>query len=153
MAARGMKRLIIGLFCFLTFFLVCNLATAFSESIQVPAGETETRAVNMKEGDRISGRVAIVGQSLNFSIHSPDGQAIINNTLSDPIDFQFAATATGTYGFYFENTYSDEAKLVTLNYNVQHYIFGFPQEYMILFFIVGLALVAVVVYAAMSPKP
>ncbi|UCH32699.1 MAG: emp24/gp25L/p24 family protein [Candidatus Bathyarchaeota archaeon] len=142
-----------GLFCFLTFFLVCNLANAFSESIQVPAGETETRAVNMKEGDRISGRVTIVGQSLNFSIYSPDGQTIINSTLSDPIDFQFVATATGVYGFYFENTFSNEANLVTLNYNVQYYIFGFPQEYIILFFIVGLALVAVVVYAAMSPKP
>jgi hypothetical protein len=153
MVAEGMKKVIAVLYVLLAFLLICNPVSGYSESIQVPARGTETRTVDMNKGDQISGRVSIVGHPLNFSISGPDGQVILNNTLTNPMDFQFTAPTTGSYNLHFENLFSDEMKFVTLNYNVQHYIFGVPQEYMILFFIVGIALVALVVYVAMSPRP
>ena len=60
---------------------------------------------------------------------------------------------SGIYEFVFENLFSEETKQVTLHYNVQHYIFGYPQEYVLVFFIVGLAVLAVAIFTLLSPKP
>ena len=148
-----MKNLASVLFILLVFCLMCGIANAYSETIELPAKDSATRTVDLNEGDRISGRITIVGNAINFSISDPDDRIILSYTITDPTDFQLTVSKTGTYNFHFENWFSEEIKFVTLNYNVQHYIFGFPQEYVLVFFIVGIALVAVVVFVAMSPKP
>ncbi len=153
MVAESMKKVLTVLWVLLAFSLACNLANAYSETVKVAAGGKEERDVGLSDGDSVSGRVTLVAQAINFSISDPDGAIILSYTVSGPVDFQFTASKAGTYVFHFENSFSDVEKSVTFNYNAQHYIFGFPQEYIILFAIVGLALVAVVVFAAMSPKP
>ena len=138
---------------FAAFVLTCGLVNAYSVTFSLPAGEEDgTKSVSMNAGDEISGHVTVIPSAINFSISNPDGDVFLNYS-GTQIDFRFTASKTGTYTFYFNNTLSDEDKSVTFNYNVQHYIFGFPQEYVILFAIVGLSLVAVVVFIAMSPKP
>lgn len=146
-----MKRLLTVLCILLAFFLGCGLADAYSRTIELQESETET--VNLNDEDVVSGRIIVVGNPINFSVSDPDDMIILNYTNIAQEDFQFTASQTGTYIFHFENFFSEEIKFVTLNYNVQHYIFGFPQEFIILFVIVGLALGAVVVFVAMSPKP
>jgi len=71
------------------------------------------------------------------------------NAYSETIELKGGASKTRTVNL---NTGDEISGRVTI-VGVQHYIFGFPQEYILLFIIVGLSLVAVVVFAAMSPKP
>jgi hypothetical protein len=152
MVAKIMKKLAIVL-CIFFFILMCNLAKAYSETIELPAGEEKIKVVNLNNGDYFFIQVTIVGNPMNFSISDPDGYAVLNQSASGRMDFQFTATKSGVYNLHFNNEFSDETKFVTFNYNVQRYIFGFPQEYIILFAIVGLALIAVVIFVALSPKP
>lgn len=141
-------------------FILCVLSLGFveasSETFAVDAGESATRIVTLNEGDDVYGRITIVGvkeSQINISVSDPDGGIVLSYQNVGLVDFQFRASKTGQYGFEFQNLLAEEAKHVTFNYNVQHYIFGFPQEYILLFVIVGLGLVAVVVFVAMSPKP
>jgi hypothetical protein len=148
-----MKKALAVLCSILIVSWICSFANAYSETIELPGRHEEKRTVSLNAEDVVSGRVAIVGSAINFSISDPENRIIQNYTLTNPTDFRFTASKAGTYSFRFENWFSDRTKFVSLNYNVQHYIFGFPQEYFLLFAVVALALVAVVVFVAMSPKP
>ncbi|UCE96602.1 MAG: emp24/gp25L/p24 family protein [Candidatus Bathyarchaeota archaeon] len=136
--------------------LLIGFAQGFSETFTVPAGDNFTKIVNLNEGDEVSGRVAVVGVEeslINFSISDPGNIVILDHSNIGLRDFKFTAPRTGTYSFHFQNQFSQETKHITLNYNVQHFIFGLPQELILVFVIVGLALIAIVVFIAMSPKP
>jgi len=144
--------------CFMFIFCILPLGfvQASSETFTVAAEESAFRIVTLNEGDEAYGRITVVGveeNTMNISVSDPDGDTILSYQNVGLVDFRFAASKTGQYSFEFQNLLAQETKHVTFNYNVQHYIFGFPQEYIILFVIVGLALVAVVVFVAMSPRP
>jgi len=153
MVVESMKNLFAVISILLAFVLVCGFVNAYSGTIDLKGWESVTRTVNLNGGDEVVGRITIVGKPINFSISDPDGRIILNYTNIALKDFQFTTSKTGNYSFHFENLFSEETKFVTFNYNVQHYIFGFPQEYVLVFVIVGLSLVAVVVFVVMSPKP
>ncbi len=140
-------------FALLVFGLACDLSNAYSESIELAVGASETRPVDLQDGDLTSGRMTLVSGSISFSVVSPDGSVMQENTVTGAADFRFTAPASGRYSFIFQNNISEETAFITFNYNVQHYIFGFPQEFVLLFAVVGLALIAVVVFVALSPKP
>jgi hypothetical protein len=148
-----MKRFFTFLGPLIALVLLAGLVSAYSDTFELPAKDSVKREVNLNAEDVVSGRVAIVGMPINFSVLDPDDVVISNYTVDGSLDFNFSAAKAGKYQLRFENWFSDEVKSVTLNYNVQHYIFGFPQEFALLFIIVGVALVAVVIFVAMSPKP
>jgi hypothetical protein len=148
-----MKRFFTVLCSLIALVLLAGVVNAYSNTFELPAGNSVTKEVDLNAEDVVSGRVTIVGKAINFSVSDPDDIVISNYTVNGPLDFSFTAAKVGTYRFSFENLYSEEATFVTLNYNVQHYIFGFPQEFALLFIIVGVALVGVVIFIAMSPKP
>jgi hypothetical protein len=148
-----MKKGLVVLCCLVIASLICSVVNAYSETIELPARDGKKRTVDLNAGDVVSGHVTLVGNAINFSISNPEEAIVLNYTLINPTDFKFTASMTGTYSFHFENWFSDEVKFVSLNYNVQHYIFGVPQEYFLLFIVVVVALIAIVVFVAMSPKP
>jgi hypothetical protein len=151
--AKDMKRFFAFLCSLIALVLLAGVVSAYSSTFELPAGDSITRDVDLNAEDVVSGRITIVGSAINFSVLDPDDIIISNYTVDGPLDFSFTAAKAGKYNFHFENCFSDKAKSVTLNYNVQHYIFGFPQEFALLFIIVGVALIAVVIFIAMSPKP
>lgn len=138
------------LYCLLT----CP-AQAYSGNFIVEAGGSFPKALDLNEGDRVSGRFVVVSHEsiINFSILDANQNPILSYKNVGSRSFQFTVLESGVYTLQFENLFSEEAKQVTLNYDVQHYILGFPQEYVLLFVVVGLALVAVAVFAILSPKP
>lgn len=151
--AKSMKHRLPVLCILLAYSLMCGVTEAYSGTIRLEGGEKKTIARDFNADDVVSGRVTLVGSAINFSISDPEARIVLAFTVSGPADFQFTASTTGTYNLHFENWSPDESKSVSLNYDVQHYIFGFPQELFLLFIIVGLALIAIVVFVAMSPKP
>lgn len=131
-------------------------AKAFSQTFTLKSGEDNTIQVNLEEGDQVSGRISVVGvqdSTINFSITDSEEREIVRILNVGLRDFEFKAEEPGGYRFHFENYFSQETKQVAFNYNVRHYIFGFPQEFILLFLIVGIAVVAIIVFIAMSPKP
>jgi multisubunit Na+/H+ antiporter MnhC subunit len=146
-----MRRNLTVLSILLVCALVCGVATAYSATIKVNEQSVETRTVKLNEGDLVFMHLTVIPSGVNFSILTPASQAILNSTNLAETDLQFSASAAGDYLLQFEN-WTPETKFVTLNYNVQHYIFGFPQEFVLLFIVIGLALVAVIAFVAMSPR-
>lgn len=128
---------------------------AYSGNFDVGAGDSTTRILELSEGDKVSGKIVVVGLEsiINFSIINPKQTPIQSYQNVGSRDFKFMTNESGVYEFVFENLFSEESKQVTLHYDVQHYILGYPQEYVLAFFIVGLAVVAVVIFALLSPKP
>jgi preprotein translocase subunit SecY len=151
--SQAMKRSLAVLSILFALVLVAGIVYAYSETLELPVGDSRTREVDLNAEDVVSGRLTIVGNAINFSVTDPDGKIILNYTVNNPLDFKFTAAKAGKYHFHFENWSSEEVKYATFNYNVQHYIFGFPQAFVILFVIVGVALIAVVIFVAMSPRP
>ena len=68
------------------------------------------------------------------------------------MSFSFLTTEAGTYTLHFDNTQSTETKTVTLNYDVEHYILGMPQEMFLTIVIVTLAVLTVAAFVLVG-KP
>lgn len=148
-----MKKFTVFLCSFLVFTLACGLARGYSETIVLEGGATAARTVSLAEGDEVSGRLTLVGDSISFYVSDPDNIIVLNYSNVTLTNFRFSAAKTGDYTFRFENLGSENTQHATFNYGVQHYILGFPQEIVLLFAICCLALFAIVVFALMSPKP
>ncbi len=153
MVAQTMKPSLAVLCGIFIFNLLVGFALASTENFQLLAGDKKTVKVEMSKDDRISGSVIIVGETIAFSVTDPENNIVLNQTVTGPLEFQHTAEKTGTYNLHFENLLHDKDVSVTLNYNVQRYIFGFPQEFIMLFIIVGIALIGIIIFVAMSPKP
>ena len=143
----------IAIFLITCSSLICSVY-ASSDNFDIDAGDSKTITLNLNEGDRVSVKVVVVGieSIINFSIVDPNQNTIQNYQNEGSINFQFIVDEQGVYEIVFENL-SEEPKQITINIDVQHYIFGYPQEYILLFIIVGLAVVAVAIFTLLSPKP
>lgn len=87
-----------------------------------------------------------------FSISFPNGTAKDFGASSD-LGYSFVCDAEGEYTMNFSNTNQTKSKLVTLNYEIDHYIFGMPQ---LLFMVMPIAVVSMVgfsVYLGLSREP
>jgi multisubunit Na+/H+ antiporter MnhC subunit len=133
--------------------LLIPTVEAATESFTVRAGQEETKSVNLAAEDRVLIRFTVTGQTtsvLNFYILDPYGYVmeIFENTGS--VDYTFVCSQEGRYELHFSNIASAEDKLVVLDYEVEHYIFGMPQMLFLTFIIVGTCIVAVTVFILMS---
>jgi len=124
-----------------------------SQTFTVPAGKEVIKTIGLNEGDVVSGRVNVVGGSDNpikFYVTDPNGSVIVRFDKASATDFGFTASRTGTHSLHFDNTLADSDKTVTINYEVQHYILGMPQEYFYMFVVVFIGLLGVIVFIALA---
>ncbi|MDH5437771.1 MAG: emp24/gp25L/p24 family protein [Candidatus Bathyarchaeota archaeon] len=133
----------------LTFFLIitslitCN-ANATTENLTVAPESEVTKSLNLQNDDRVAIGFTVVGQTinaLNFSVTDPNGDTIIQYDTVGQKSFSLHATTAGVYTLHFDNSQSLEEKMVTLNYDVQHYIMGIPQT---LFYVLVIAVISVI---------
>jgi hypothetical protein len=75
--------------------------------------------------------------------------------LGEVSDFRtsFICDLEGQYTLNFTNNDQMENKLVTLNYEVEHYIFGMPQMLFMVIVIAVVSVVGVAVFIGLSKKP
>jgi len=130
------------------FLLVASLATcsvnATTESITVPPRSEVTRSLKLQTDDRVTIGFSVVGQTvnaINFSVTDPNGDIIVRYKTVGQRSFSLHATTPGVYTLHFGNSDSSEEKMVTLNYDIQHYIFGLPQT---LFYVFVIGVVSVI---------
>jgi multisubunit Na+/H+ antiporter MnhC subunit len=66
------------------------------------------------------------------------------------LNYAFVCSQEGEYKLHFSNVVSAEDKLVSLDYEVQHYIFGMQQNLFLTLIVVGICVAAKAVFVLMS---
>jgi hypothetical protein len=120
--------------CTLIFILLISLSStvqAATESLTVNAGKEIIRSIELGSEDRIQLTFQVLGiaqsdDKLHFWMIFP------NATMKDygavtQATINFISGIKGSLELHFDNNNSSDAKLVTLNYDIEHYIFGMPQ--------------------------
>ncbi|MEM3695107.1 MAG: hypothetical protein QXJ11_04015 [Candidatus Bathyarchaeia archaeon] len=126
--------------------MLVQLAVAASTSFTMRGGEEVTKVLKLAVEDHVLISFSVVGgdNTIRFYLVCPNG------TVRDFGDvgyfhYTFVCDFEGDYVLRFSNVGSAVDKLVTLNYEVEHYIFGVPQ---MLFLTVVIAIVCVVMVAS-----
>ncbi len=115
---------------------------AATRSFTVPSGEEITEILSLAVEDHVTVIFTVGGLTegtVDFYMTFPNG-TVKEFGRRASLDYRFICDLTGEYVLHFSNEYSTQGVLVTLNYEIQHYIFGIPQT---LFFTLIIAAVCV----------
>jgi len=148
------KLLIRFLFIVIVFSIIIKLAEATAMNFTVHGGEEEIRTINLAVEDHVLIRFTVVGQSDNtlyFYMTYPNGTVKEFGKVGY-FHYPFVCDLEGDYVLHFFNVDSPEDKLVTLDYEIQHYIFGIPQMLFLTIIIVLVCVAAVAAFILMG-KP
>lgn len=129
-------------------FALTGLAEATTTNFTVKHGEEVTYVINLAVEDRVLIKFTVVGQTahiLHFSMTFPNATVRDFGEVGD-FRYSFICDVEGEYTLNFVNNDLTENKLVTLNYEVEHYIFGMPQMLFLTVIIVVLCVAAVATY-------
>ncbi len=137
-----------GIFLLMLFLLIAGLVAcsvkAETENFVVPPDNEVIRTLNLQEDDRVAIGFTVVGQTtsaLGFYITDPSGNIVVRHESAGQRSFSLHAMTSGVYTFHFDNHDFLEEKMVTLNYDVQHYILGIPQTF---FYVLVIAVISVI---------
>lgn len=145
--------------CFLlimpTLLMFVGFAQATVLTLTIQNGETMTYPIELAIDDHVLIQFTVTGQAANtihFSMISPNGTVRDFGDVGN-YHFTFICNAKGDYVFNFTNTDLTENKLVTLNYEIDHYIFDMPQMYFMTMLIAVICVGGVAVFIMLSKKP
>jgi hypothetical protein len=143
------------LFIVIVLVILVQLADATATSFTVPKGEEITRSISLVVEDRVLVKFTVVGQTastLDFCITDPNGDVKVEYSNVGTVSCPFVCDEAGEYVLHFSNTDTSEDKLVTLDYEISHYIFGIPQILFLTIIIVLVSVAAVATFILMG-KP
>jgi len=137
-----------GIFLLMLFLLIVGLVAcsveAETENFSVAPKTEVPKLLSLQEDDRVAISFTVIGQTtsaLDFYITDPSGNIVIQFESAGQRSFSLHATTSGVYTFHFDNSKFLEEKMVTLNYDVQHYILGIPQTF---FYVLVIAVISVI---------
>ena len=126
----NLKRLHLSALVILALFgFLLGLSVATITSLIVKVGEEVTHPINLTVEDRVLIQYKVLGlnvSALQFSISFPNA-TVKDFDGSGDFSYSFICDVEGEHTLNFVNTDQHEDMRVTLNYEVQHYIFGIPQ--------------------------
>jgi hypothetical protein len=149
------KNLVFPLLATTIVLLFVPAVRATAESFTVRAGQEEMRSLNLTVDDHVQVRFTVTGQATNvldFYITDPQGNITENFGTTGNLNYAFVCSQEGEYKLHFSNVVSTEDKLVSLDYEVQHYIFGMPEMLFWTLVVLGICLVMLAVFFLMG-KP
>lgn len=143
-----MKLLVIFFVAMLGFLVAVCPTKATTSNFTVYGGKEVNKSLELAVEDHVLIKfnvVATVDKAIHFYLIYPNGtQMDFGNRGS--FDHSFVCELEGEYVLRFSNEGSTEDKLVTLNYEVEHYIFGFPQMLFLTMLIAVICVAAVASY-------
>jgi len=149
------KKLLICIFAVAMELLVSvQPVRATASTFTVKGGEEKSKTLNLAVEDRVLIRFTVVGapdNSIHFYMVYPNG-TVRDFGKQGEFSFSFICDLEGEYFLRFSNVDSSTDKLVTLDYEVQHYIFGIPQMLFLTILIVVVSMIAVAAFILMG-KP
>lgn len=138
---------------FLVAFLVtAQFVEATTLNFSVEGGEEVTRKLSLAVEDRVLIKfvvVAVYDKSLHFYMSCPNGTVCDFGSLGS-FQYSFVCGLDGDYVLHFSNVGSNETKHVTLEYEIDHYIFGVPQMLFLTIVIVVVCVCAVAAFILMG---
>ena len=140
------------LIIFSLMIILTEVTQAKTESINVEPGKEITRTVNLVAGDRCSITFTVLGSTpstIHFYMVLPNGTTSDQGEISQYTN-AFFTDAKGECQLHFDNSNSSNAQLVTLNHEVEHYIFGIPQLFFLLIAITVLLMCVAAGYMLMG---
>jgi len=149
------RMLVFSLLILLTLIGFVGSAHAAIRQLTIPNSETVTYPIELSIDDHVIIQFTVVGQASNtlqFSMVSPNGTVRDFGYIGN-FHFTFVCIEKGNYVLNFTNTDLTENKLVTLNYEVDHYIFDMPQMYFMTMLIAVVCVGGVAVFIMLSKKP
>ena len=125
-------------------FLVCSvgIVQAATTSFSVDPGKEFVRTIDLDSGDKIQISFTVLGGTsnmLHFWILLPNATAMDYGEIGQ-CSTNFITNTKGEVELHFDNINSSDSKLVTLNYEIEHYIVGIPQ---MIFLLIVIALLLV----------
>jgi hypothetical protein len=137
------------------FAVLTSNVSATTLQFTVPNGEETLKTLSLSADDHVVVEFTVVGQTsnvLDFYVTDPDGNVQAAFSGTGNVNYPFICNKTGDYVLHFDNTIWSDDKLVTLDYEIQHYIFGMPQMLFLTMIIVLICVAAVAVFILMG-KP
>ena len=132
-----------------------RLGEATITSFVIKSGEEVTHPINLIVEDRVLIQFKVVGGNVNvmqFSMSFPNA-SVRDFGQSGDFSHSFICDMEGEYVLHFVNTDQKDELRVTLDYEVDHYIFGIPQMLFMVILIAVVSLVGVAVFIGLSRKP
>lgn len=135
--------------------VLVGFGEATTGSLTVKQGEEVIHPVDLIVEDRVLIQFKVIGATsslIQFSLTFPNATAKDFGEVSD-FSTSFVCDLEGKYTLNFTNNDQTENKLVTLNYEIAHYIFGMPQILFMVILIAVVSVVGVAVFIGLSQKP
>ncbi|MBN1244062.1 hypothetical protein JXA31_00540 [Candidatus Bathyarchaeota archaeon] len=152
----NLRRLLASMLVILALLAVLTgFGQATITSLTVNGGEEVTQPIGLIVEDRVLIQYKVVGgnvKAMQFSISFPNG-TVKDFGGSGDFSYSFICDAEGEYVLHFVNTDQTEEIRVTLDYEVQHYIFGIPQMLFMVILIAVVSVAGVAVFIGLSRKP
>ena len=152
---QSSKSLIHFLFFIMVVSILVQLAEATTMNFTVHGREEVTKPISLAVEDHVVIKFTVVGQTesvLNFYMVCSNGTLREFGNMVGTFTYSFICNDAGEYVLHFSNKDFSEDKLVTLNYEVGHYIFGIPQMLFLTIIIMLVCMAAVATFIFMS-KP
>ena len=130
-----------------------QVAVAIALNFTVPKNDEVVRSLTLAVDDRVSIKFTVTGQTenvLDFRLQDPNGDIIIEHKKVGNVNEKLVCVVSGDYYLYFSNLESSEDKLITLNYEIGHYIFGIPQILFLTMIIALLCMGAIAAFVMMG---
>jgi hypothetical protein len=152
----NLRRLLVSVLVILALLgVLMGFGQATITSLTVKGGEEVTHPIDLIVEDRVLIQYKVVGGNVNamqFSISFPNA-SVRDFGGSGDFSYSFICDVEGKYVLHFVNTDQTEEVRVTLDYEVQHYIFGIPQMLFMVILIAVVSMVGVAVFIGLSRKP
>ncbi len=130
------------------FVALCQPVMATTLQFNISAGNEKIETLQLTKEDHVAIKIDATGL-IDFTLTDPRGNAKIFEGTAH-VDYSFVCNDEGKYTLRFSNVGSIEDRLVTVDYEVQHYIFGIPQMLFLTLVIVLFCMAAVAVFVMMS---
>jgi hypothetical protein len=134
--------------------ILIQVTEATAMDFTVHGGDEVTKSLSLAVDDHVLIKFTVVGtseSSIHFYMTYPNGTEKDFGNQGD-FNYSFICDAEGEYALHFSNAGSSEDKLVTLDYEIDHYILGIPQMLFLAMIIAIVCVAAVAVFIFMG-KP
>jgi multisubunit Na+/H+ antiporter MnhC subunit len=150
------KHLTLSLLATTVVLLFVPTVRATAESFTVRAGQEEIISLSLAADDHVQVRFTVTGQATNvldFYITDPHGNIMENFGTTSNLNYAFVCSQEGEHKLHFSNVASAEDRLVSLDYEVQHYVFSMQQNLFLTLVVAGICVAAIAVFILMSKHP
>jgi hypothetical protein len=149
----NLKRLTVNALVVLALLgVLIGLSQATITSLIVQGGKEATHPIDLIKEDRVLIQYKVIGgnvSALKFSISFPNGTKRDFSGTGD-FSYSFICNAEGQYVLHFVNTDQADEIRITLDYEVQHYIFGIPQMLFMAIIVVLACVIGVAAFVMMG---